>query len=194
MEHPLCPHEKTFRSKDESEKEYLKTIEDLEKSVKESEHDVYLCGECEYSAECIHDFNDHTHSPEDFEKIAPSLLTCNFCDEKFETKREVMRHNKLVHASNVQHCNKFLENTCFYGDSCWFLHSESFRDLEPSFKCNFCEQKFLSLNHLREHMKKLHIKSVTKCKNEIECKFGQRKCWFVHIEDIEIEYKVKVKV
>ena len=27
---------------------------------------VYLCGDCDYLAECIHDFNDHTHSPEDF--------------------------------------------------------------------------------------------------------------------------------
>ena len=37
-------------------------------------------------------------------------------------------------------------------------------------------------------MKKVHIQSVTKCKSEIECKFGPRKCWFVHYKDIEEAY------
>ena len=94
-----------------------------------------------------------------------------------------------MHTSSVQHCERFLENTCFYGDNCWFTHSESFKKSEPSFKCNFCQQKFKTTNSLRKHMKSLHIQSVSNCKNEDECRFGHRKCWFLHKEDIEIAFK-----
>ena len=71
-----------------------------------------MCGDCNYIADCIHDFNDHTHSPD--EENENSFLTCNFCDESFETLPEVMIHNKAIHASSVQHCEKYLENGCFF--------------------------------------------------------------------------------
>ena len=99
-----------------------------------------------------------------------------------------MKHNKLTHTNNVQHCSNFLENICLYGDNCWFLHSEPERISEPSFKCKFCEKKFKTNNSLREHMKTSHIQLVAKCKNENECKFDPRKCWFVHQQDIEMAY------
>ena len=38
-------------------------------------------------------------------------------------------------------------------------------------------------------MKSMHIQFVSKCKNEDECKFGTRKCWFLHEEEIEIAYQ-----
>ena len=90
-----------------------------------SDKSVYLFGECEYLADCVHDFNDHTHSLDDHENVDKALFTCRFCDETFETLAEVMKHNKLIHTSNVQHCYNFLENICLFGDRCWFLHSES---------------------------------------------------------------------
>ena len=150
---------------------------------------VYLCEDCDYLAECIHDFNDHTHSSDSLENLNMSPFTCNFCDENFETLQEVMKHKKINHTSSVQHCNQFLENICFYGDSCWFLHSESYRKSEPSFKCNFCDKKFRTQNILREHMKQLHTQFVSNCKNDVDCKFGPRKCWFLHQEDIKIAYE-----
>ena len=150
---------------------------------------TYLCGDCDFAAECIHDFDEHTHSPDDFANLEPSLFTCRFCDESFETLSEVMKHNKTIHTSRVQHCKQFLENACFYGDNCWYIHSESFRKSEPSFKCNFCQEKFRTENILREHMKLQHIQFVSKCKNEIDCRFGPKKCWFIHKEDIEIAYE-----
>ena len=55
-----------------------------DKKIKENEKvtEVYLCGECDYIADCIHDFNEHTHSPdEDHEN---SLFTCNFCNDKIK--------------------------------------------------------------------------------------------------------------
>ena len=146
---------------------------------------VYMCGDCDYIADCIHDFNDHTHSPdEDHEDFS-----CNFCNENFQTLGEVMKHNKAIHTSSVQHCRQYLENDCSFGKNCWFLHWESFKNSDPSFKCNFCEQKFRTQNAFREHMKIFHIENVSNCKNENECKFGPRKCWFIHQENIDIAYQ-----
>ena len=42
---------------------------------------------------------------------------------------------------------------------------------------------------LREHMKLQHIQFVPNCKNEIDCRFGSRKYWFIHKENIEIAYE-----
>ena len=150
---------------------------------------LYFCGDCDYLADCIHDFNDHTHSSDSLANLNMSLFTCNFCDENFETLQEVMKHTKINHTSSVQHCKQFLENICFYGDNCWFLHSESYRNSEPSFNCKLCDKKFRSQNILREHMKQLHTQFVSNCKNGVDCKFGSRKCWFLHQENIEIAYQ-----
>ena len=155
--------------------------------MKNSNKEIYLCGDCDYVAECMHDYDDHTHTSHQEENS--SLFTCKFCDERFETLSEVMTHNRLMHTSNVQHCKQFLENSCFYGDNCWFIHSETFRNSDPTFDCNHCELKFRSQNVLREHTKLLHTQFVFNCKNEDICKFGPKKCWFVHKEDIEKAYK-----
>ena len=124
--------------------------------MKNSNKEIYLCGDCDYVADCMHDFNDHTHTPDQEDVENSSLFTCKFCDERFETLSEVMTHNRLMHTSNVQHCKQFLENSCFYGDNCWFIHSETFRNSDPTFDCNHCELKFRSQNVLREHTKSLH--------------------------------------
>ena len=58
-----------------------------------------------------------------------------------------------------------------------------------SFKCNFCDKKFTTHNILGENMKILHYQFVSNCKNYGECKFGPRKCWFLHQEDIKNAYK-----
>ena len=172
----------------EENRKLIDSKETLEDNIKESKQNNYFCGECEFTADCVHDFNDHTHSSEDLDDIEKSYFTCRFCDESFGTIPEVMRHSKLLHSSNVQHCDSFLENRCLYGDNCWFVHSETLKNSEPNYKCNFCEKKFLTKNAFRKHVKKIHIQSVSKCKNEDECKFGPQKCWFIHMEDIKIAF------
>ena len=173
------------RKKDKETKEMATDTSEL----KSANTEVYLCGDCDYVANCMHDFNDHTHSPEGFEDYDDTLFTCNFCDESFKTLSEVMKHKKDIHTSSVQHCKQYLENDCSFGENCWFLHCESFKNSDPSFKCNLCERKFRTQNVLREHMKIFHLENVSNCKNENECKFGPRKCWFIHQENIDIAYK-----
>ena len=166
-----------------------KEIQTQTSDLKLSNTDVFLCGDCDYIADCMHDFNDHTHSSDGLEDYENSLFKCNFCDQSFGTLIEVMKHNKAVHPSSVPHCKEYLENSCFFGNSCWFHHSESLRNSEPTFRCNFCEQKFRTQNGLREHMKLMHFQFVAKCKHVNECKFGPRKCWFIHQENIENAYQ-----
>ena len=203
--------EKKSRSLEDENKTHLEAIHLLEETVRVLEtklnrnivekmtkevqtgtfasKEVYLCEDCDYAADCIHDFNDHTHSPDGFENLDNSIFTCNFCEQSFKTLPEVMRHNKIIHTSKVKPCKQFLEHVCFYGENCWFLHNETLKKCEPNFKCNYCENRFRTHNGLREHMKSLHIQFVANCNNEVDCNFGSRKCWFVHKEDIETAYK-----
>ena len=140
---------------------------------------VYFCGDCDYLADCMHDFNDHTHSPDDLENLDKSLFTCNFCEESYQTLQEVMKHNKIKHTSSVQHCKQFLQNVCFYGDNCWFLHSESLRKSEPRFKCNFCDEKSRTHNLLREHINS----------DQVNVGFYTRKMLKMHIKTQKIKIK-----
>ena len=105
----------------DNQKEYKETIDNMEETMKElkSKCAEYLCGECDYLADCVHDFNNHTHSPDDMANH--SLFDCKFCDESFGTLEEVMQHNKVNHTSNVQGCCNFLENCCWYGANDCFL-------------------------------------------------------------------------
>ena len=90
--------EKKNRSLEEENKTHLEAIHLLEETVRVLETqlnrnivekvtrevqtgtfastEVYLCEDCDYAADCIHDFNDHTHSPDGLKilKSQPSLV------------------------------------------------------------------------------------------------------------------------
>ena len=51
------------------------------------------------------------------------------------------------------------------------------------------KKKFRTENAFREQKKIFHFDNVLNCKNENVCKFGPRKCWFIHQENINIAYK-----
>ena len=42
---------------------------------------LYLCIDCDYVGECVHGFNDQTHSIDDDEDQEKSNFTCKFCAE-----------------------------------------------------------------------------------------------------------------
>ena len=73
----------------ELNKKHVDQIHIHEKNIQELKEKcantiVYLCGECDYVADCIHDFNDHTHSPDNLSELDFDCFNCNFCDEIFE--------------------------------------------------------------------------------------------------------------
>ena len=86
--------------KNDNKKEHKKTIENLEEMVEElsskcANRSVYVCGECDYLANCAHDFNEHTHSQNDLETEENPQVDCRFCDISLGTLEEVMQHSRV---------------------------------------------------------------------------------------------------
>lgn len=109
------------------------------------------------------------------------MLTCNFCDGKFATKRELMLHKKKVHSEKVRICWNNSNRECEFGDNaCWFLHTKTSNSDQVD--CTICGQVFPNINHLLNHKKKNHIESVQHCKNDLSssCKYGYQNCWYKH--------------
>ena len=90
--------------------ETIKVLENKSDKPKKStgtQTEIMRCEECEFPAESVTELVDHLHEfhPLDgMESDENSLFNCRFCDESFETLTEVMKHNKLTHTNNVQHC------------------------------------------------------------------------------------------
>ena len=67
-------------------------------------------------------------------------LACNFCEEKFTGRGNLMHHKKTKHENKVAICWKFSAGNCtFRDDDCWFLHCES-EQSTSEWKCSLCEK------------------------------------------------------
>ena len=173
-------------------KESLNVLELKIKVLQQQEENFkYHCGDCDFETDCVHCFGDHDHEDDDANEQVLQIMSfkCYFCEETFSTKACVMRHTKLIHCDKVSHCLNFLDGTCSFGERCWFLHDERFKDSEPTFKCNFCDSRFLTKLKLMNHKKLIHIDSVSKCSKD-NCIYGAEKCWFVHAENIEQAFEI----
>ena len=91
-------------------------------------------------------------------------LACNFCEEKFTGRGNLMQHKKNKHENKVAICWKFLAGTCTFRDDCWFLHCES-EQYTSEWKCSFCESKFICQSELLRHRKNEHRNRVQMCRN-----------------------------
>ena len=84
----------------------------------------FLEGTCNYNDKCwfLHD--------EGLKQSDPTFK-CNYCDESFRTKTQMMQHKKWNHTDKVSKC-KNEKNSCRYGtEKCWFLHSAN---IEQAYK------------------------------------------------------------
>ena len=111
-------------------------------------------------------------------------LCCNFCEESFSTKRELMRHKKTMHIDKVALCRQYATGTCDFGDQyCWFSHCQSKQNHEATiFNCKSCGKEFMFQSDCLKHRKQEHTNIVPPCKNERNgtCRFGSLNCWFNH--------------
>ena len=159
-------------------------IENLHRKItklESNQKDEYGCPDCDFIANCIHDHEDHSHSPLEFE--------CYYCNGRFETRHMVMVHTKVRHKESVPHCANYIENSCSFGENCWFIHEESQKEASATIKCNFCEKMFKTKHQLMRHKKITHVEKVKMCQNEKQkCIYGYEKCWFLHRENIEDAY------
>jgi hypothetical protein len=52
------------------------------------------------------------------------MLSCNFCERRFTTNKELMVHKKKEHSEKVKICWNYSTGKCeFEDDLCWFLHT-----------------------------------------------------------------------
>ena len=112
------------------------------------------------------------------------VISCNICEEKFETIGKMMIHKKGQHTEKVSTCWKYADGKCELGDNlCWFVHSEASNESDfPGIQCNTCEKAFHSQDALMKHKKAEHVTTVKPCKNAFNntCWYGDQKCWFRH--------------
>ena len=149
-------------------------------SVQTEDMEGMFCIECEYPAEDIFDLGEHMYEihAEDTDEYSES---CYYCSQVFKTKSDVMLHSKRTHKEKVKPCQNYLNGHCDYTDiDCWFSHTKSVDVVKRNFKCNYCEENFNIKTDFMVHKKKHHAENVPKCREELNCHYGAKKCWFLH--------------
>ena len=92
-----------------------------------------------------------------------------------------MLHSKRTNKEKVKPCQNYLNGHCDYSDiDCWFSHTKSVDFVKRNFKCNYCEENFDIKTDFMVHKKKQHAENVPKCREELNCHYGAKKCWFLH--------------
>ena len=157
-----------------------------------------LCGKwCRSEADLAYHQKKHEQPIKTTELVTSKdgdlSLSFHFCEEQFETKRNLMIHTKKDHREKVKDCWKHSTGKCEFGDElCWFRHDENSKASNMAgLKCNVCGKSFENINCLFQHRKNDHIKEGQLCKNHISntCKYGAHKCWFRHENENSIEGK-----
>ena len=58
-------------------------------------------------------------------KSSQTYFSCNLCDKTFESRANLMKHQKIEHEDTVNTCNHAKKGTCHFGsENCWFRHDE----------------------------------------------------------------------
>ena len=120
---------------------------------------------------------------------------CHFCDKKF-SKEEQMRIHQKTHEVNCSICGNTFQNNstleehkrvdhdemiCHIqcgGGQCTRGESESQRKINL-YKCNFCDEAFVSKNLLSTHKADVH-KSFKPCRDTNNCVY-QGGCYYSHV-------------
>jgi hypothetical protein len=115
-----------------------------------------------------------------------NCFQCKFCEDSFDSKRELMKHRKKEHSDRVSVCWKFTSGECEYGiEKCWFNHSSS---AKCEIKWKFCEQIFPNQYEFLTHPKQFHVQFVPPCRivTNGTCNYTNENCWFNHKENGKI--------
>ena len=141
----------------------------------------YPCKMCTYNADNPLDLDVHmeyAHEDDDDGAHIPEI-TCNVCNNTFQSKNKLMEHIKISHRSSVPACKYFQNDTCKYNEkSCWFVHDKV--DISAH-KCRYCEYKCAYRSEIMKHQKTSHADKHQICKYNVKnkCKFRE-KCWYKH--------------
>ena len=108
-------------------------------------------------------------------------IKCNYCDDIFTLKKDLMLHKKVAYIERVPFCTNLCMG-CSNENKCWFRHDTSSRISLQEYDCNFCEKNFQTKSVCMIHKKKEHSSNVQKCKKYLtnDCQYSNQKCWFIH--------------
>ena len=103
--------EKNFKSKSELMKHNKCTHKEKLSACRNFE-----TGTCYYDDHCW-----FSHEPKKCN--VTSEFKCNFCENKFKTVPELLKHRKIAHLEMVPMCKNFVKGNCSFGNSCFFIHT-----------------------------------------------------------------------
>ena len=137
------------------------------------------CKDCEFPAKHGNNLTEPIKGSNLVQNVQHSIK-CYYCEQRFETKRELMEPRKKDHEEKAQFCSYFSEGKCDFDESCWYSHDQP--TLIPEIKYNICGQIFQGKSSFMKHRKKYHSKNVPKCRTlqNGTCQYGSEKCWFKH--------------
>ena len=126
------------------------------------------CKRCNYQAEDGYDLDGHRWS--EHEEDEDGLINCKICEENFANIGNLMKHKKLKHREKVAACQNYNANGCPFEESkCWFIHMQSNED----FKCNLCQENFISKSNFMKHRISKHRDLVQFCRNNEDCEYNK---------------------
>ena len=105
--------EKCFKSK----KELMKHNKDIHKE------NLSVCWNYEKGT-CYYNDCWFSHEQQQFNETT-SKFKCKFCESKFRTENEVLKHRKLVHTEKVPLCKNLVKGFCYFGNRCFFVHDKN---------------------------------------------------------------------
>ena len=117
----------------------------------------------------MNDLNEHAdieHTSPSFEGDEQTFFACNFCQEAFESKRDLMLHRKESHSEKVSSCWQFSAGNCEFGEEkCWFVHNtKKHQDISSEYDCKLCDKVFSNLPEYLRHRKSNHEICLPTCK------------------------------
>ena len=135
--------------------------------------------DCEFPTKHVNNLAEPIQGSNLIQNVQHSIK-CYYCEQRFETKRELMEHRNKDHEEKAQFCSYFSEGKCDFDESCWYSHDQP--TVIPEIKCNICGQIFQGKSSFMKHRKKYHIKNVPKCRSlqNGTCQYGSENCWFKH--------------
>ena len=159
------------------------------------------CNSCSDIFLTIGSLKDHETEMHKFSSLLGEnhRFKCEYCEEAFQGKKDMMINIKSEHIENVKLCKYFIEDSCVFGVECWLLHdlTKKLETRPPTqLKCMFCESSFDSKHKLMNHRKKEHPKRVKQCRNDLNgnCQYGPILCWYNHTKKHEKEAHINIQV
>jgi Zinc finger, C2H2 type len=181
----------------------------------------HKCSECPRSFDLRINFHIHmtaehkeiqemneSEKEEDSDESKTTRWSCEDCDKKFPTRRQLLQHRKEVHCVHRKSARNFIE--CHFCQQ-KFSEMENFRlhlrfdhqqIEETKFSCRFCKKKFNYQRGIYRHMKEKHPHCISdnnkqtsrstdwqknfKVQNRKKLKFCCKDCGFKFVHEVSL--------